>query len=263
MGTVEVLLAHLKSEGKLLELTSLQDTKARVFKFSEEYSKSAILEDTGLAAGVYELTVARLRQSLDNLHKQKDLLAEKIAARKLDAKQLIRAGKKKLAVLRLRSKKQLEVYEKQLFGKMLNVERLLDAVVEATLNKQMLHSLESSNATLNDLTSQVAIEDVEDVLDENADLLSRLQAVDELLGQDLTFTEAEEQSLQDQLAELLSNDAPAIEEGKDVLSPRPQQQLNTSTTSVSTTQEGLQLEDRKQQLVVRPSTDKKRAIILS
>jgi len=145
------------------------------------------------------------------------------------AKELLKKGNKKRALLCLKKKKhQLKLME-QAEQNMLNIETLVGSIEEAAFNQEIFTALKTGNTALEEINSQMSIEDVEKLMEDSAEAIAYQDEINEMLAGSLT-TEDEDELLSE-LAEIEALEdlegLEELEELEDVAVPTHKPQTTT------------------------------------
>ncbi|ANB12426.1 ESCRT-III subunit protein VPS20 [Sugiyamaella lignohabitans] len=130
------------------------------------------------------------------------------------AKECLRKGDKRRALLALRKKK----YQEQLLiktdGQLETLEQLTRSIEFALVQKDVLYGLQQGNQVLKTLNQEMSIEKVEKIMDESAEGIAYQQEVTDMLSQ--TITNQDEAEVQEELDRLeqeeLAKKMPAMPE---------------------------------------------------
>ncbi|GAB5372969.1 hypothetical protein AAMO2058_001709800 [Amorphochlora amoebiformis] len=102
------------------------------------------------------------------------------------AKQLIKAKKKKKALLVLKKKKYLEILIERTEKALINVEKLVDSIEYASMQKQIFDAMKAGNECLSELNREVSLEEVEKLMDETEEAIAYQEQVSDALADSLT-----------------------------------------------------------------------------
>eukprot|EP00019_Armaparvus_languidus_P003706 CAMPEP_0168591092 /NCGR_PEP_ID=MMETSP0420-20121227/6939_1 /TAXON_ID=498008 /ORGANISM="Pessonella sp." /LENGTH=208 /DNA_ID=CAMNT_0008626839 /DNA_START=24 /DNA_END=647 /DNA_ORIENTATION=- len=150
------------------------------------------------------------------------------------AKQLLKQGKKKQALVALKKKKMQEAMLDKSQAQLENVATLIDSIESAQMEKDIFDSLKEGNQALGELHKQIgSVEDVEELLMDTEEAIARQNEIDEAFAQGVAADVVNEDDI---LAELAALEAEEAEETVEVTLPDapqhdlPQQEKRTEKT---------------------------------
>jgi charged multivesicular body protein 6 len=117
------------------------------------------------------------------------------------AKQCFKQNKKKQALLLLKKKKYQQKLLAQTETQMLNVEKLINSISEATVNQEVFAALTVGKNALEKLNAELSLDDVEDLMDDTAEAIAYQDQIAEALGTSLT--DFDETEIEDELNAIL------------------------------------------------------------
>ena len=149
----------------------------------------------GNAAATQKLTtwqaVLDVKVTRDKLVKQKRKLAGDCARLTGDAKTLLREGKKDRAALLIKVRHGRERDLAQLEGQIANMESLVSDLQRAETQGKVFESLKQGNEALKSLQALMPIDEVQKLMDENAENLAQSDELNDLLAGMSTADEAD------------------------------------------------------------------------
>ncbi len=99
---------------------------------------------------------------------------------------MLAEGKKDRAKLALQKKKFQENLIAKTEAKILNIEELLNSVEYAKIQQEVLNALKEGNKSLQEINSQMSIDEVEKLMDDTAEAIAYQEEISRLLGTELT-----------------------------------------------------------------------------
>ena len=132
-----------------------------------------------------------MKVTRDKLVKQKRKLASDCERLTGDAKALLREGKKDRAALLIKVRHQRERDLSQLEGQIANMESLVNDLQRAETQGKVFESLKQGNEALRNLQSLMPLDQVQKLMDENAENLAQSDELNDLLAGMSTADEAD------------------------------------------------------------------------
>jgi len=149
--------------------------------------------------------VLELKRQRDRL-KQLSKLAEKTIAEEVKvAKELLKKGDKRRAMLALKKKKAQEQQIEKAEGMLMNLEEMVQKIVTAQQEIDVFKALEQGKNTLQSLNDQIKIEDVEKLMEDTAEAIAYQEELDQALSGQLG--NIDEATLEAELAEIEEEEA--------------------------------------------------------
>ncbi|RIB11162.1 Snf7-domain-containing protein [Gigaspora rosea] len=108
------------------------------------------------------------------------------------AKQALRNGNKRGALLALKKKKYQEQLLKKTDSQLLNLEELTQSIEFALVEKDVLSGLELGNNILKEIHKEMTIEKVEKLMEDTADAIAYQNEIEELLSGKITREDEDE-----------------------------------------------------------------------
>jgi len=144
--------------------------------------------------------ILELKRQRDRLQKQKIQMQSVIDRETEAARTLLKKGLKQRAVLALKKKKfQQSLYTKadaQLF----NIEEMVNSIEFAEVEQKVFAALSKGNQTLQEINSQMKIEDVEKLMDDSAEAIAYQNEISEMLSGALS--NEDEQQIEEEFEQL-------------------------------------------------------------
>lgn len=154
------------------------------------------------------LDLKRQRDRLKKYQKQ----AEAIIVREVEiAKILILKGDKKKALLCLKKKKYQQSCIEKLEVQLLNLEGMVNSIEFASMQNEVFKALEIGKNALEELNSQMSLEDVEKLMDDTAEAIAYQEEIGQALGTALSAVDEDE--IEAELAALEELEAAELAEG--------------------------------------------------
>ena len=195
------LLRWLEVDGRdVMQLSCIQQMLAQGVSQAAVGTGSKSVAPTTRQRDVSEADKAKLKIKVQRDKLQKCMKRSELAieCRKKDAKTLAAAGKKREAMLVLKLKKSIETQLQQTETQILQVEEMLSAISQAEVQAKVVEGISAGNEALKALQSQIGTaEQVQDLMDETADLSAYFEEVQEAISGSIT-----EEDETDILAEL-------------------------------------------------------------
>ena len=182
----------------------------------------------------HDRAVLDLKSARDTL-KQYQKQNEAAMARHTEvARELLKQGNRKGALMVVKRKKMAEAMLDKTAAKLDNVQQLINDIEYAKVNVAVFEGLQKGRDALKELNSLVSVEDVEALLDDNADQMAKAQELDDALSaragelspEDEADIEAEYQALLEAEALEKTDSLPAAPTGDAVAEP-----VATATTA--------------------------------
>lgn len=152
--------------------------------------------------------VLQLKQQRDKLKQYQKRIELTLASDRELAKKLLAKGQKDRAKLLLKKKR----YQEQLLAKtdsqLDNLETLTHDIEFAQIETQVVEGLKKGNEALKKVNDALNIEDIERILDETMEAKEKQDEISSLLSG--VLTEADEDAVEDELAEILKEQMPAV-----------------------------------------------------
>jgi len=139
----------------------------------------------------YDKAVLGLKVARDRVKKYQTRLEADAAKQTELAKQLIREKKMEKAKLVIRAKKLREDLVSKADGQLQNIQTQLDNLEQAKLNRELYDNLEKTNGILKMMNEQLTVEQVEALMDENAEQGEQINEITALLTQSMTPADME------------------------------------------------------------------------
>lgn len=147
---------------------------------------------SGADIGEKESKQDEVDKAILDLKRQRDRLKkytaqqEQIASREIEtARELLRKGLREKAKFVMRQKKQREVTIEKTEKMIENVQHQIDNIENAQMQVEMVKNVEQTNALLKQLTDMMPIEEVERIMDENAEQQDKLNEIESVLYQNM------------------------------------------------------------------------------
>jgi len=121
------------------------------------------------------------------------------------AKQLIKQKKKKKALLVLKKKKYLETLVVRTDKALLNVEKLVDSIEYASMQKQIFEAMKAGNECLQQINSEISVEEVEQLMEDTEEAIAYQDQVSNILAGSLSNEDVSD--VNEELAQLEKEDA--------------------------------------------------------
>eukprot|EP01092_Planopodium_desertum_P008666 TRINITY_DN36730_c0_g2_i2.p1 TRINITY_DN36730_c0_g2~~TRINITY_DN36730_c0_g2_i2.p1 ORF type:complete len:231 (+),score=45.80 TRINITY_DN36730_c0_g2_i2:112-804(+) len=151
-----------------------------------------------------ENAIFTIKLQRDELHRY-ETKAQAVIKREIEAaKQKLKEGNRKLALLILKKKKYQESLLEKAKLQLANLTELIDQMEFAVIQKKVFDGLKLGKDTLKELNDQMKLEDVEKLLEETHEGILYQQEMDELLKG--KFNSEDEEELTEELDELISLD---------------------------------------------------------
>ena len=140
------------------------------------------------------------RDKLEQARTKSEFMIEK---RREAAKVLAQQGKKKQAILALKTKKAIEVNLTNTENQLMQVEQMISNIDQAGMQARVVDGLKAGNAAMKELQKQIGTtEDVENLMQETADARAYQEEISEALSGQLSLTAEDEAQLEAEMAEL-------------------------------------------------------------
>eukprot|EP01134_Creolimax_fragrantissima_P001392 CFRG1392T1 len=149
----------------------------------------------------HERAVLDLKNQRDRLHKYTKQLTVSVEKEKKMAKQALAAGNKQKALLFLKKKKYQESLLAKAEGQHQNIEEMVNEVEFASIQKEVFERLKAGKDVLEAINKEISLDDVDKLMDENAEAIAYQEQISDALGTQLTSQDEE-----DVLAELAALD---------------------------------------------------------
>lgn len=159
--------------------------------------------------------VLSLKKQRDQLKQYQKKIQGVLDKEKELAKKLLKEGKKDRAKLLLRKKKFQEGLLEKTDGQLDNLERLVQDLEFAQVEKQVLDGLKEGNAALKKANDMFSIDEVESIMFETQESIDKQREIDELISG--TLTQEDEDDVMAELDELIEAEREDVE--KDVNLP--------------------------------------------
>lgn len=154
-------------------------------------SKKGQVENVADAEEEKDRAILNLKREKIRLQKYQSQ-QESIAERELQtAKELVRKGDKKKALIVMRQKKQREVIIEKTANMISNYETQINDIETAHQAIEMAKNLEQTNALLKQMTELMPVEEVERIMDENAEQQDKLNEIESVLYQNMNKEDME------------------------------------------------------------------------
>ena len=152
----------------------------------------------------HDKAVLDLKNARDSLKQVQKKLQVSMARETEVARQLLRQGNKAAAVTCIKKKKlQQSLYDKT-HGQLDNVQSMLASIETAQLNAQVFESIKAGKDALKALNSVMSVEDIETLLDENAEQMAVAKEIDDAVMQHMGGLSAQDEAdIEAEYAELL------------------------------------------------------------
>ena len=134
----------------------------------------------------YDKAMLEAKVARDRLIKYKKRMEEDNDKQVEIAKRLVKANKKDQARIILRQKKQREVYINQADGMLQNIQAQIDQMERTKLELEVFDRLKETNEILKKLNEKMPIEEIEELMESNADLTEQVNEISNLLAQDMS-----------------------------------------------------------------------------
>jgi charged multivesicular body protein 6 len=131
----------------------------------------------------HDRAVLDLKNARDTLKQQQKKLTSVMQREKEVARLLLKKGDKKGALWVLKKKKLQESMLEKTLIQLDNVQQMIDSISFAQMNALVFESLQKGRDALKDLNSIMSVEDVENLLQENADQIMLAEQLDEAVRQ--------------------------------------------------------------------------------
>ncbi len=131
----------------------------------------------------HDRAVLDLKNARDTLKQQRKKLSLVMEREKEVAKLLLKKGDKKGALWVLKRKKLQESMLEKTLVQLDNVQQMIDSIDFAQTNAAVFESLQKGRDALKELNSVMSVEDVENLLQENADQIRLAEELDEAVRQ--------------------------------------------------------------------------------
>merc|ERR1712098_359219 len=148
--------------------------------------------------------VLSLKKQRDQLKQYQKKITGQLEKDRDLARQCLKDGKKERAKLLLRKKKFQEGLIEKTDGQLDNLERLVQDIEFAQVQKQVIDGLKDGNAALEKANAMFSIEEIEDILADTQEASEKQQEISDLLSGQLT--QADEEEVELELDELLAMD---------------------------------------------------------
>lgn len=166
----------------------------------------------------FDQLIIDMKRARDRLIKQQKRLEEETDRQMKIIKDLLAAKKVDRAKIALKVKKNKEKMIGQLDGMLTNIQSQIDATENKRIEISVFEGMKEANALLKKLNEQMPIEEVEQLMDDTAEIQAQINEVTEALARDLTPAE---QQLADEEAEELLNEILGVPAPKEA-EPEPQ-----------------------------------------
>mmetsp|Transcript_5479 Transcript_5479/g.6377 ORF Transcript_5479/g.6377 Transcript_5479/m.6377 type:complete len:229 (+) Transcript_5479:81-767(+) len=146
-----------------------------------------------------KVTRDRLEKAKKKSETERDLYIEK-------AKALLKAGKKDQAKLALRTKRYKEKHLQNLDSQLFNLVKMVNDVEWAESQVEVVEGLKAGTAALKQLNALMPVEEVERIMDDNAEAMAEQEEINNILAEGLSDTD-EMEALAEYEALLKDDDA--------------------------------------------------------
>ncbi|KAL9643411.1 hypothetical protein ABK040_010026 [Willaertia magna] len=129
------------------------------------------------------------------------------------ARQLVKDGKKDKALLALKKKKYQETLLDKTQKQLDNLQKMVDEIEFAQIEKQVFEGLKQGKDALNSLQKEMGtLEDIEKLMEESREAIEYQEEISRIISQSLTNEELEdaEEDLNNLEAEMLKENLPAV-----------------------------------------------------
>lgn len=161
----------------------------------------------------HDRAVLDLKHARDTLKQQQKKLEGSMARETEVARQLLRKGNKQGALVVVKKKKLQQTLLDKTLVQLDNVQQLLEQIDFAKVNAQVFESLKAGKNALEQLNAVMSVEDVEKLLEENADQMAVAEEIDQAvrrhMGGDLTKEQEEE--IEQEYQQLLQGEAADVD----------------------------------------------------
>jgi len=130
--------------------------------------------------------ILELKRQRDRLKKYRESMEQVIGRETQIAKQLLKAGRKKQALLALKKKKYQETLFAKTDGQLSNIETMVMEIQNAVMNAEVFKALEQGKNALQRINDEMKIEDVEKLMEESAEAIAYQEEVSNALAGKLT-----------------------------------------------------------------------------
>merc|ERR1711991_1100171 len=139
--------------------------------------KASKNDDDGITD--HDRAMLDLKNSRDTLKQYQKKLTVNMERETEVARQLLKQGNKKGALYCVKKRKLQQTMYDKTFTQLENVEQLISSVETAQLNAEVFESLKQGKTALEQLNSIMSVDDVEQLLDENAEQMQLAQELDD------------------------------------------------------------------------------------
>lgn len=148
--------------------------------------------------------ILKLKKQRDQLHQYQKKIENVLEKDRQLAKKLLSEGKKDRAKLLLRKKKYQEGLLEKTDGQLDNLERLVQDLEFAQVEKQVLDGLKVGNEALKKANEMFSIEEIEQIMDDTAEAIEKQKEIDALLSGQLS--QEDEDDVLKELDDLLATE---------------------------------------------------------
>mmetsp|Transcript_21284 Transcript_21284/g.37841 ORF Transcript_21284/g.37841 Transcript_21284/m.37841 type:complete len:222 (+) Transcript_21284:204-869(+) len=127
------------------------------------------------------------------------------------AKHFIKLKNKKKALFVLKKKKYLERLVEQTDNGLLNLEKLVDSIEYASMQKQIYDAMKAGNECLSKIQQEISIEDVEQLMEDTEEAIAYQEQVSDILAGSLSTDDVEDVEAELQLLEKQDAEFRALE----------------------------------------------------
>lgn len=156
-----------------------------------------------------------LKQQRDKIKQYQKKVTESLEKDRQCAKQLLKDGKTERAKLLLRKKRFMEQAIIKADGQLLNLEKMVQDLEFAEIQKQVANGLSLGNEALKKMHEVLSLEDIEKIMDETQDGIEKQREIDELLSGALT--QEDEDAVLSELDEIMAEALPNVPKEENVL----------------------------------------------
>ena len=145
-----------------------------------------------------------LKHARDSLRQTQKRLEVSMARETEIARAMLKRGNKPAALMCIKKKKLQQALYDKTHGQLDNVQSMLDSIDFAKLNVQVFESLKAGKNALEDLNSVMSVDDVEKLMDENAEQMQIAQEIDDAVQQHMGGLSAQDEAdIEAEYAQLL------------------------------------------------------------
>ncbi|XP_060950777.1 charged multivesicular body protein 6 [Limanda limanda] len=166
--------------------------------------------------------ILKLKQQRDKLRQYQKKINLQLEKERALAKQLLRDGKKDKALLLLKKKRYQDKLLDQTENQISNLERLVQDLEFAQIEKTVLDGLKVGNECLKKMHEVMSIEEVERIMDETQDSIDYQRQIDEMLAG--SFTQEDEDAVLAELEAITQGDVDLPEVPSDALPDVPEEE---------------------------------------